>query len=36
LALLLVGVTWPSVSPRMPVVSYTTFSPSPRILIGSP
>ena len=29
LALLLVGVTWPSASPRTPVVSYTTFSPLP-------
>ena len=33
LALLLVGVTWPTVSPRTPVVSYTTFSPSPWRLI---
>ena len=30
LALLPVGVAWPPVSPRAPVVSYTTFSPSPR------
>ena len=29
LALLPVGVAWPPVSPRAPVVSYTTFSPSP-------
>jgi len=29
LALLLVGVAWPPVSPRTPVVSYTTFSPLP-------
>jgi len=29
LALLPVGVTWPPVSPRTPVVSYTTFSPLP-------
>ncbi len=35
LALLRVGVTWPPVSPRTPVVSYTTFSPSPRRLILS-
>ena len=30
LALLPVGVAWPPVSPRAPVVSYTTFSPSPQ------
>lgn len=30
LVLLPVGVAWPPVSPRTPVVSYTTFSPSPR------
>jgi len=29
LALLLAGVTWPSALRQMPVVSYTTFSPSP-------
>ncbi len=29
LALLPVGVAWPPASPRTPVVSYTTFSPSP-------
>ena len=29
LALLPVGVAWPRMSPRAPVVSYTTFSPSP-------
>ena len=28
-ALLPVGVAWPPVSPQAPVVSYTTFSPSP-------
>ncbi len=31
LALLPVGVARPSVSPRTPVVSYTTFSPSPQV-----
>ena len=30
LALLPAGVTWPSALRQMPVVSYTTFSPSPR------
>ena len=29
LALLLMGVTWPPLSPATPVVSYTTFSPLP-------
>jgi hypothetical protein len=29
LALLRVGVAWPPLSPTTPVVSYTTFSPSP-------
>ena len=34
LALLPAGVTWPSALLQMPVVSYTTFSPSPRTPCG--
>ncbi len=34
LTLLPVGVAWPAMSPRPPVVSYTTFSPSPTLCVG--